>query len=98
MTHDDQPLVRIQFLVCARRHIAHGHQHTAADPRRLKFPRFAHIDEPGLLLLEQGGGFHRRDFVVQHQISVPVGLFPVTAGKLAGFPTAKPPKLIQTAS
>src|SRR3954468_12112689 len=45
MAHDHDVILRIEFLMRTRRHIAHRDELRAGDLRRFKFPGFADIDQ-----------------------------------------------------
>src|SRR2546425_3374577 len=46
MTHDDNVVVRIEFLMCPRRDVAHRDMFRAFEARSFQLPRLAHI-QPG---------------------------------------------------
>lgn len=70
MTENDQPLIGIEFLVGARRDIAHGHVHAAVDVCGREFPRFAHVDESDFFVLEKSRRLGGGNLVIQHGTSL----------------------------
>lgn len=70
VAENDEMLVRIEFLMGARGHVAHGHEQAAVDAGCFKFPWFADIDEASLVFAEERCRIGCRYFVVEHGYSL----------------------------
>ncbi len=70
MANDDEMLVGVEFLICARGNIPHGHQKTPLDAGAGELPRLTDIQKPCLPVANQlsrlGGG----NLVFEHGSSV----------------------------
>ena len=55
MAEDEQAVVGIKFLMCARRNIAHGHQQATIDLCGCVLPGFANVDQLCFAFPEQDG-------------------------------------------
>src|SRR6202048_4655362 len=77
MTHDDDVVVGVEFLVSARRNIAHRDMFCAFDARGFVFPCLANIEQRKCFAaLLQRLDLPGRDFEVHKCLSVETGLPP----------------------
>ena len=72
MADDDEPLVDIEFLMRAGRHLAHRDGQNAFDMRGGELPWLAHVHEPDALFAQDLRSFSGGDFVAQHGSSLDV--------------------------
>src|SRR5580704_11206945 len=77
MAHDDDVVVGVEFLVSARRNIAHRDMFCAFDARGFVFPCLANIEQSKCFAaLLQRLDLPGRDFEVHKCLSVETGLAP----------------------
>ena len=70
MAKDGDVFFRIEFLVGARRDIAHGHEGAVLDASGRVLPQLANINEAGLVFTEKGGCVGRGNLIFEHESSL----------------------------
>ena len=63
---DEQALIGVKFLMCARWNIAHRHEQATIDLCGCVFPWLANIDELRFAIPKQAGCILSSDFVIVH--------------------------------
>ncbi len=70
MAEDGEVFFGIEFLVGAGRDVTHGHEGAGFNVGSGVFPRFADVDEAGLVFAEKSDGVGGRYFVFEHENSL----------------------------